>query len=231
MQENTASPITERTPEEKHVESLSSIAPQSEIRPSISSAEPERDTLLDPPRTSVGARVLAFLAHLGSILIWPFTAMLQAVSWALSPPPLTDALPAPPPWPAKNAALSTEQQGEAMLYSLFVLPPRYLQGIAKLADFLADVQTRSQSERLRTQVHFIVSRFDARTKEPVPVAWVRALLPHEVRSDVTRALEELEDENAIELVPLKTRDESILKGAICNELGSPLTHAKVLRRL
>jgi hypothetical protein len=209
------------------------LAPLSTIRRSAPpSPEASRDTLVDPPRDAPRARSFrALLQGLASLLARPFTAVSRAIATAFEEPRLTDALPTPPPWPRQGVTISDDQRGEALVLDLFRLSPRYVEGAALVAAYAAQLRTRPQSERLRAFVHLALSRFDCRGVDPVPVAWIRALMSSELRSEINRALEELKKQRAIELVSADTDDAVILAGGISNPLGPRITHVKVLYRL
>ncbi len=209
------------------VSARSAEPPASGIHPSAPPEE-KRDTLYDPrcaPPVPWPRRAIDFvLAILAFVARAPGRAR-ERLAARLDPPPLASFLP-PPPLHRKGE-IPQEQIGEVLLHNIFRLPPAYLSAAEHVLREARHIQRFPDRERLATFVHFAITRLRATSREPVPIAWVRARLPEVRRSDMTRALEQLEEENVIALYCLETNDPREVSLGISNPVRGCLTHIEL----
>ncbi|MDI3291358.1 hypothetical protein [Polyangium sp. 15x6] len=147
----------------------------------------------------------------------------------LDPPPLRTFL--PPPRPLRRGALLPDDLGEHLLHNLFRLSPAYVRAAAQVAALVQEIQQDPTQERLTWFVYFALSRMCAKNGDPVPIAWIRARLPDLRRTDLNRALEQLEGEGTIALRSLETVDVAVVAGGISDPVRGRITHAELLRDL
>ncbi|WP_281320650.1 hypothetical protein [Polyangium sp. y55x31] len=214
--------------DEPTVVCASSIAPPASGVRASAPPEEKRDTLYDPrcrppipwPRRALDL-VFAILAFLGA----PLRRAREHLAARLDPQPLASFLP-PPPLHRKGE-IPLEQIGEILLHNIFRLSPAYLSAAEHVIREAQYIQRLPDSEKLLVFVLFAITRLSATTREPVPIAWVRARLPEVRRTDLNRALEQLEEHNAIALYCLETSNPREVSLGISNPVRGCLTHIEL----
>ncbi|MDI1437475.1 hypothetical protein [Polyangium sorediatum] len=117
--------------------------------------------------------------------------------------------------------------GEILLHNIFRLSPAYVDAAEEVLHVVRQIQRFPDHERLVVFVHFAITRLCAIHREPVPIAWVRARLPEVRRSDLNRALEQLEEKRAIVLHRGKTDDPRVIYLGISDAIRGNLTHIEL----
>ncbi|MRG97832.1 hypothetical protein [Polyangium spumosum] len=205
--------------------------PPSGIRASTPPGD-DRDTLFDPacipPNTPI-RRAARFLLWIPVSLWRALRRFGQRLAERLDPPPLRTLLPPPPP--LHRGALRQDDLGEHLLNNLFRISPAYVRAAVHVSRLVQEIQSYPAQERLTWFAHFALSRMCATSDGPVPIAWIRARMPEALRSEVTRALEQLEEEGIITLLSRETEDPAVVAGGISNAVRGRLTHAELLRDL
>ncbi|TKD03454.1 hypothetical protein [Polyangium fumosum] len=207
------------------VSARSAAPPASGVRPSAP-PEDKRDTLYDPrPPVPWHRRgldlIFAFLALLGT----PLRRAREHLAARLDPPPLASFLP-PPPLHRKGE-IPLEHIGEILLHNIFRLSPAYLSAAEHVVREAQYIQRLPDCDKLPYFVLFAITRLCATTREPVPVAWVRARLPEVRRSDLNRALEQLEEQKVIALLSIETNNPHEVALGITNLFRGCLTHIEL----
>ena len=205
----------------------SAAPPASGVRPSAPPEE-KRDTLYDPrcaPPVPWHRRALDFVVAALAFLARPFQRARERLAARLDPPPLASFLP-PPPLHRKGE-IPLEQIGEILLHNIFRVSPAYLSAAEYVVREAQYIQRLSARDRLLVFVLFAITRLSATTREPVPIAWVRARLPEVRRSDLNRTLEQLEEHKAIALYGLETDNPRELSLGIADPVRGCLTHIEL----
>ncbi|MBK9258321.1 MAG: hypothetical protein IPM54_00620 [Polyangiaceae bacterium] len=155
---------------------------------------------------------------------------LDAGAW-LDPPSLCGMLPPPPASRTGAGALNREQFGELVLHNLFRLSPRYAAAAVQVAKVAAIVSKYPKSERIAVFVHFTLSRIASIESNPIPVSWLRTRMSDVGRSELNRALEELEDDGFVRLLSVDTDDAKVVIDGISDVVRGRLTHVELIRPL
>lgn len=220
----SAQPVETMVDDEPTVVCASSAdPPASGVHPSAPPEE-KRDTLYDPrcaPPVPWRRRALDLVFALLAFLGRPF----QRIRERLDPPPLASFLP-PPPLHRKGE-IPPEQIGEILIHNVFRLSPAYLDAAGEVLHVARLVQGLPERDRRVVFVHFAITRLASTTREPVPIAWVRARLHDVHRTELNRALEQLEAKKAIELHRLETDDERAVRMGISDPIRGNLTHIEL----
>ncbi|MRG98284.1 hypothetical protein [Polyangium spumosum] len=228
----SAQPINPMDEDDPTVVCASSVAPPASGVRSSAPPEEKRDTWLDPqcaPPVPWPRRALDFVFAILAFIAGAPRRARERLAARLNPPPLASVLP-PPPFHRKGE-LSHEQIGEILLHNLFRLSPAYLDAAEHVLYTARLVQRLPSHERVLAVVHFAVTRLCATARDPVPIAWVRARIPEVRRSDLNRALEQLEEQQAIALYCLETNDPREVSLGISNPVRGCLTHIELRRPL
>jgi len=184
------------------------------------------------PHQSCFRRVLDVLLAIPRAIVRVFDRMRQDAEAWFDPPILCEMLPSPPPVPSTGMdALTRDQFGEHILHNLFRLSPRYANAAVLVAKLAATLSKYPEHERITVFAHFTVSRIATDPGVPIPVAWVRSRMSDVGRSEINRALEELEQDGFIQLLAVDTDNAKFVVDGISDIIRGRLTHIEVLRPL
>jgi len=161
-------------------------------------------------------------------IVRPFAGAANAFFAFIAAPPLTNQLPPPPRAAPKASSFSPDELGELVLHNLFRLPSPYLRAVIRIARAALAVPRFAPERRLAIFVHFSLSRIPEAAEVAIPIGWIRTRMPDVGRSELNRALEQLEGDGWVRLKALEINDEAIVIAGISDPARGRLTHIELV---